>query len=280
MIKRQPLVFSFVKEQAIFLTALIALLSFLATLSLGVTIGIGAGVSRWNSGWDNLATIQILPGGDFDAAVSLSKTARRATIIPDEDVAKMLRPWMGNDNALQQYLPKMIEVEFKKSSELRAFGDQVATMPNVRFITHAAGAKNITRAGWQIMGISVIVMLMILSAIGLCISYITRNITLIHKRELEILTQIGASDSFVARQMQIIITKISALAAAIGLVVAAPMIMLIIAMAKGTRIGLMAQMHVPVAGWIAIVLLPVGIIFLTTWLARRTTIRILSDHKA
>ncbi len=280
MIKRQPLVFSFVKEQAVFLTALIALLSFLATLSLGVTIGIGAGVSRWNSGWDNLATIQILPGGDFDAAVSLSKTARRATIIPDEDVAKMLRPWMGNDNALQQYLPKMIEVEFKKSSELRAFGDQVATMPNVRFITHAAGAKNITRAGWQIMGISVIVMLMILSAIGLCISYITRNITLIHKRELEILTQIGASDSFVARQMQIIITKISALAAAIGLVVAAPMIMLIIAMAKGTRIGLMAQMHVPVAGWIAIVLLPVGIIFLTTWLARRTTIRILSDHKA
>lgn len=280
MIKRQPLVFSFVKEQAVFLTALIALLSFLATLSLGVTIGIGAGVSRWNSGWDNLATIQVLPGGDFDAAVSLSKTARRATIIPDEDVAKMLRPWMGNDNALQQYLPKMIEVEFKKSSELRAFGDQVATMPNVRFITHAAGAKNITRAGWQIMGISVIVMLMILSAIGLCISYITRNITLIHKRELEILTQIGASDSFVARQMQIIITKISALAAAIGLVVAAPMIMLIIAMAKGTRIGLMAQMHVPVAGWIAIVLLPVGIIFLTTWLARRTTIRILSDHKA
>ncbi len=278
--KRQPLVFSFVKEQAVFLTALIALLSFLATLALGITIGIGAGVSKWNSGWDNLATIQVLPGGNFDAAVNLSKTARRATIIPDEDVARMLRPWLGNTGTLQQYLPKMIEVEFNKNSELRAFSDQVATIPNVRFITHAAGAKNITRAGWQIMGISVIVMLMILSAIGLCISYITRNITLIHKRELEILTQVGASDSFVARQMQIIITKISALASAIGLVVAAPIIVLIIAMAKGTRIGLMAQMHVPVAGWIAIVLLPVGIIFLTTWLARRTTIRILSDHKA
>ncbi len=278
--KRQPLVFSFVKEQAVFLTALIALLSFLATLALGITIGIGAGVSRWNSGWDNFATIQVLPGGDFNAAVNLAQTARRTTIIPDEDVAKMLRPWMGDTNALKQYMPKMIEVEFKKSSELRALGEQIANMPNVRFITHAAGAKNITRAGWQIMGISVIVMMMILAAIGLCISYITRNITLIHKRELEILTQIGASDSFVAHQMQIIITKISALAAAIGLAVATPMIMLIIAMAKGTRIGLMAQMHVPVIGWIAIVLLPIGIIVLTTWLTRKTTIRILSLNKA
>lgn len=276
MIRRQPLVFSFVKEQAIFLTALIALLSFLATLALGITIGIGAGVNSWNSKWDTFATIQVLPSGDFDAAQKLAANAKRANVIPDEEVAKMLRPWLGGGNTLQQYLPKMIEIEVAKKSDMAALEQQAANLPNVRFITHAAGAKNITNAGWQIMIISIAVMLMVLSAISLCISYITRNITLIHKRELEILTQIGASDLFVARQMQTIITKISALAAAIGLVVAVPMILLIISMATGTRIGLMAQMHIPTAGWVAIVLLPIGIIVLTAWLARKTTLKILN----
>ncbi|MCL1891687.1 MAG: hypothetical protein FWF97_00105 [Alphaproteobacteria bacterium] len=277
MRNKRPLVFSFVREQAIFLTALIALLTFLATLALGVTVGIGAGVAQWNARWDTFATVQVLPGGDFDAAQKLSRNAKHANVVPDEEVAKMLRPWLGSSDALSAYLPKMIEVEFANSSDLRSFGDAAKNLQGARFITHAAGARNITRAGWQIMGISVLVMIMVLGAIGLCISYITRNITLIHKRELEILTQIGASDSFVATQMQIIITKISAMAAGIGLIVAVPMIFLITSMAQGTRIGLMAQMHVPAMGWTLIVLLPVLIIALTAWLARRTTMKILGD---
>ncbi|MFA7187992.1 MAG: hypothetical protein WC137_00735 [Alphaproteobacteria bacterium] len=275
--RRQPLVFSFVKEQSIFLTALIALLSFLAILSLGITIGIGSGVNSWNSKWNTFATIQVLPGGDFDAAQKLTMSAKHANIIPDQDVAKMLKPWLGGSNTLKQYLPKIIEVEVAKKSDLTTLEQQTANMPNVRFITHASGAKNITKAGWQIMIISVIVMLMVLSAISLCISYITRNITLIHKRELEILTQIGASDLFVAKQMQTIITKISALAAAIGLIFAVPMILLIISMASGTRIGLMAQMSIPSAGWGIIALLPIAIIVSTAWLARKTTLKILGQ---
>lgn len=275
--KRQPLVFSFVKEQSIFLTALIALLSFLAILSLGITIGIGSGVNSWNSKWNTFATIQVLPGGDFDAAQKLTMSAKHANIIPDQDVAKMLKPWLGGSNTLKQYLPKIIEVEVAKKSDLTTLEQQTANMPNIRFITHASGAKNITKAGWQIMIISVIVMLMVLSAISLCISYITRNITLIHKRELEILTQIGASDLFVAKQMQTIITKISALAAAIGLIFAVPMILLIISMASGTRIGLMAQMNIPPAGWGIIALLPIAIIVSTAWLARKTTLKILKQ---
>jgi cell division transport system permease protein len=275
--KKRPLVFSFVKEQAIFLTALIALLTFLATLAFGVVIGIGAGVAKWNSRWDTFATVQVLPGGDFDAATKLAKTAKRMTVVPDADVAKMLGPWLGNSSALNTYLPKIIEVEFAKESDLTAFGKDAANLPNVRFVPHSAGVRNITRAGWQIMIISSLVLLLVLGAIGLCISYITRNITLIHKRELSILTQIGASDSFVARQTQIIITKISALAALIGVSVGAPMAWMITRVAQGTKIGLMAQMNIPMWGWGCIVLLAIGIVIFTAYLARRTTLNILGS---
>lgn len=274
---KQPLVFSFVREQSVFLTALIALLTFLAVLSLGVTIGIGGAVGRWNSRMDTFGTIQVLPGGDFDAAQKLAAGAKKATVIPDADVAKMLRPWLGSSDALSAYVPKVLEVEFKDKAQLRAFADKANGLSNTRFVSYSDGAKNITAAGWQIMVISTFVMLLVLAAIGLCISYITRNITMIHKRELEILTEIGASDGFVARQMQTIITRIGALAAVIGLVAAVPFLLLIVTMARNTRIGLMAQMTIPMGGWIAIAALPIAIIILTAWLTRRTTLRILGN---
>ena len=115
IIRRQPLVFSFVKEQVMFLTALIALLSFLTILALGITIGIGAGVNSWNSKWNTFATIQVLPNGDFQAVQKIVKNAKHSNVIPDEEVAKMLRPWLGSGDILQKYMPKMIEVEVAKN---------------------------------------------------------------------------------------------------------------------------------------------------------------------
>ncbi|MDR0967237.1 MAG: hypothetical protein LBL75_00155 [Rickettsiales bacterium] len=274
---RRPIVFSVVRDQAIFLTSILALLSFLAILAFGITIGIGSGVAKWNARWDKFATIQVLPNGNFDAAVSLAKTAKKMTIIPDSETADMLRPVLGSGDALQKHIPKMIEVEFRNKSEMQKMGAAANKLERTRFITYADGARNITRAGWQIMGISVLVMLMVLGAIGVCIMYITRNLIMIHHRELEILTQIGASDSFVANQMQRIVLRLSLVASGIGLVAAALMIMIIIAMAHGTRIGLMAQMYIPDWGWGMIVALPTLIIALTIWLAQRTTLHKLAN---
>ncbi len=277
IIKKHPLVFSFVREQAIFLGGLLALLSFLAIMALGITIGIGSGVSKWNSRWDNFATVQILPGGDSDAVTKLiesnKRTIKSVNVMPDADVSKLLRPWLGGGNALSAYLPKVIEIEFK--SNMDAFGEKARGISNVRFITHAAGARNITRAGWQIMTISALVMLMVLGAIALCILYITRNITMLHKRELEILTQVGANDSFVAREVRIRLLKISTIATLAGLMLATSMLMLIMSMAQGTRVGLMAQMSIPTGGWITIVMVALSMIVLTAFLAHKTTMKIL-----
>lgn len=281
--RKSPLVFSFVRDQTIFLAGLLALLSFLAIMALGITIGIGNGVGKWNSRWDTFATIQILPGGDSAAVTKLidenKRAIKSAIALPDSEVEKMLRPWLGSSDALSAYLPKVIEVEFNKKSSASAFGEKVRSISNVRFITHAAGAKNITRAGWQIMTISALVMLMVLGAIALCILYITRNITMIHKRELEILTQVGANDSFVAREVRSRLLKVGAIAATAGLFLATPMLMLIMAMAQGTRIGLMAQMGIPVGGWIAIIILAIGMVALTAFLAHRTTMKILNNNQ-
>ena len=123
-----------------------------------------------------------------------------------------------------------------------------------------------------------LILALTLGAIGVCISYIARNTALLHRRELEILNQIGASDGFVARQMQIIVGRICVMAAGAGFLAATPVLLLIISSARSARIGLMAMMGLSWTGWITLTLLPVAIIAFAIWITRRTTFNILKAN--
>ena len=121
------------------------------------------------------------------------------------------------------------------------------------------------------------ILILTLGAIGVCISYIARNTAMLHRRELEILNQIGASDNFIARQMQIIVGKISLTAGAIGFIAAAPVLLLILSSAHSARVGLMAMLGLSIGGWFTLIMLPVAIGVFSIWVTRRTTIKILQD---
>ncbi len=122
-----------------------------------------------------------------------------------------------------------------------------------------------------------LILVLTLGAIGVCISYIARNTALLHRRELEILNQIGAHDSFVARQMQIIVAKICMTAGLIGFVTAVPVLMLIIGAARSARVGLMATLAIGPGSWVALVLMPVAITIFAIGITRKTTLAILKN---
>ena len=100
---------------------------------------------------------------------------------------------------------------------------------------------------------------------------------MLHRRELEILNQIGASDSFVARQMQIIVAKISGAAGAAGFCAAALVLLMILGTAHSARVGLMAMMGLGMGGWITLVMLPIAIVIFSIYITRRTTLKILAN---
>ena len=56
---KKPVVFSLVREQSMFMTAIMSLLTFLSVLALGIALSIGTGVMRWNAQWENFATVQV-----------------------------------------------------------------------------------------------------------------------------------------------------------------------------------------------------------------------------
>ncbi|MDR1338247.1 MAG: hypothetical protein LBJ73_04450 [Rickettsiales bacterium] len=278
--RKTPLVFSLVREQSLFMTAIMSLLTFLAVLTLGIALAIGTGVARWNSQWDLYATVQIMSEDNAAAARKIigDNRAKLASVteIPKADMEKMLRPWMSGDGAaLGNYLPQMFEIKFKKKSDIKPVGAQLAK--HSRFLTHASALKSPTVAGWRMIWISGLVLLLTISAIGACISYIARNTALLHRRELEILNQIGARDSFVAKQMQIIVAKICGVAGLAGFAIALPVLALVLGAARSARVGLMAMMGLNGAGWAALVLMPVALIVFSIWITKKATYRILQD---
>lgn len=275
---KKPTVFSLVREQSVFMTTIMGLLTFLSVLTLGVALSIGTGVIRWNNQWNNFATIQVTDTKNVDQTAKIindnrekMKSVRR---ISDDEMADLMRPWISNGGAaLKNYLPTMWEIEFKSSDDMAHV--QSAVEKNARFLSHASALKTSTSAGWKMIGISALVLILALGAIGVSISYIARNTAMLHRRELEILTQIGASDGFVARQMQIIVAKITTLATICGFVTAMPVLLLILSTAHSARVGLLAMLGLNAFGWWMLVALPIAIIAFAIFVTRRTTLNIL-----
>lgn len=277
---KKPVVFSLIHDQSVFMTAIMSLLTFLSVLALGVALSIGTGVLRWNAQWELYATVQTSDATQSKHAKdTFAKNADKInsiTEITTDQMQELMSPWISGGSVLKNYLPQMWEVQFKTPDDLKTVGEQISK--NARFLTHATALKSSTSTGWQMIAMATLILALTLGAIGVCISYISRNIAMLHRRELEILNQIGASDSFVAKQMQIIVSKICLTASGIGLLAALPVLLLIISAAHSTRVGLMAMLGLSGGGWLTLCLLPIVITVFSIWITRRTTIKILQEN--
>lgn len=279
MIKK-PTVFSLVREQSLFMTIIMSLLTFLSVLALGVALSIGTGVIRWNNQWELFATVQVTAPSKSDATkkiiASNSDKIESATQISTSEMTDLMSPWLsGNNNVLKNYLPQMWEIQFKSPDAMQEFAKQISK--SARFLPHADALKSSTSSGMQMILMASLILAMILATIGICISYIARNTAMLHRRELEILNQIGASDNFIARQMQIIVAKISMTATCVGFVVACPIILLVQSAAHSARVGLMATIGLTSGGWMTLILLPIAIVIFAIIVTRHTTIKILKN---
>lgn len=279
MIKK-PTVFSLVRDQSLFMTIIMSLLTFLSVLALGVALSIGTGVIRWNNQWELFATVQVTDPSKSDATKKIiannSDKIESATQISTSEMTDLMSPWLsGNNNVLKNYLPQMWEIQFKSPDAMQEFAKQISK--SARFLPHADALKSSTSSGMQMILMASLILAMILATIGICISYIARNTAMLHRRELEILNQIGASDNFIARQMQIIVAKISMTATCIGFIVACPIILLVQSAAHSARVGLMATIGLTSGGWMTLILLPIAIVIFAIIVTRHTTIKILKN---
>ena len=277
--KKTKLVFSLVHEQSMFMTIVLSILAFLAILALGISLSVGGSVIRWNNQWDKYATVQITnPDNTNQVKKVFTENAAKFDNIQEiskNEMEQMLQPWVSSGARINKYLPTMFEVKLKNSSDMNLIREKIS--PHAKFLTHTSALKTSISAGWKLVSITTLILIIILASIGLCVSYISRNIAMLHKHELEILNQVGASDKFIAKQMQIIVAKISMIACTVGFVCAIPIILMILATAHSARIGLMSTLSLSTGNLLILFLLPIVIIILSVYITKKTTFKILSE---
>lgn len=276
--KKTSLVFSLVHEQSIFMTIVLSILTFLSVLAFGIALSIGDGITKWNDQWNKHATVQIINKDNAGAVKKIfnenSDKIESIREISKPEMERMMQPWISGGANLNNYLPQMFEIKIKNTSDIDNIKRQIE--PRAKFLTHTSALKTSISAGWKLLSITMVILVFILVSIGVCVSYISRNIAMLHKHELEILNQIGATDKFIANQMQIIVAKISMRACLIGFVVAIPVIGLILSTAHSARIGLLATLSLSIGNIIALLLLPILIVIFSVYITRKTTLKILS----
>ena len=276
--KKNALVFSVVREQSVFMTVVISVLTFLSVLALGIALSIGTGVIRWNMGWEKYATVQIItPDNTMSIKKIFEENANKIESVNEiskSEMERMMKSWVSGGAKISNYLPQMFEIKLKDAKDMKIIGEKIGG--KAKFIPHSAALKNSVSAGWKLVSITVFVMLLMLVSIGVCVSCISRNIAMLHKHELEILNQVGATDNFIAKQMQIIVAKISALACLIGFIIAMPILELILSTAHSARVGLLATLTLSTIDVIILFALPIFIVMFSVYLTKKTTLKLLA----
>ena len=197
------------------LVAVVAIMTFLASLMVGAVMLVRAAANDWQSDLSREITIQVRPetGQNFEGqiarAVEIAREfpgVREVRAYSKEELARLLEPWLGSGAALQDLpVPRIIVVRLAPSATPDLA--QLRKLLNER----VAGASLDDHRAWMdrmrsmanttVLG-GIGVLLLMLAATILSVAFATRGAMAANRPIVEVLHFIGATDGFIASQFQ------------------------------------------------------------------------------
>lgn len=197
------------------LVAVIAIMSFLAALTLGAVILIRGAAADWQSGVAREVTIQVRPtaGADIEKEVAKAVALARATrgvaeVRPysKEESARLLEPWLGSGIALANLpVPRLIAVKASAGEAPDFTGLREALARQVvgaALDDHRTFLERMRTMTASIMAAGIGVLALVMGATMLCVTFATRAAMATNRPVIEVLHFVGAKDSFIANQFQ------------------------------------------------------------------------------
>jgi cell division transport system permease protein len=197
------------------LVAVIAIMTFLASLTTGAVMLVRAAASEWQADVAREVTIQIRPAAGRDIEADVAKAAAIARAAPGvaevrpysrEETTRLLEPWLGSGVALEDLpVPRIIVVRIAADAapdlaRLRQeLGEQVASASlddHRGFVARMRAMSSAVLAG----GIGVL--LLVFAATVLSVMFATRAAIATNRPVIEVLHLIGARASFIAGHFQ------------------------------------------------------------------------------
>lgn len=197
------------------LVAVIAIMTFLASLTAGAVMLVLASASEWQSDVSREITIQIRPVRGRDIETEVSRAVEAARALPGigdvrayskEQSAALLEPWLGTGMVLNDLpVPRIVVVRLAPggSADLaqlrKVLTDRVA---GASLDDHRAWIDRMrAMAQTSVLG-GIGILLLMLAATTLSVAFATRGAMATNRPIVEVLHFIGAKDGFIAGQFQ------------------------------------------------------------------------------
>lgn len=278
-----------------FLRLLIGLMCVLGMLALAASFALTAMNQRWSQGLQNKVSVEIPAadsGGDMidpkmvkdmtdEAAKVLNESpdVKEAAIMEESQIRELLAPWLGTDLVMDSIpVPGLISVTFNDgiTPDLKKLETQLKEVaPRARIETHESWLIDVLRFTGALQFAAILLGLIIGATTLVAIAGGVRSKLSENKEELELLHLMGASDSYIARQLQRHTLILSLQGGAIG-VAAGAILLLVIGMVAGNMgVNLVPDFRLDAAQKAALVLMPVPVAVLAMVTARFTVLRVL-----
>lgn len=193
------------------LPLVIAVNVFLAGLTILTAVTVIGTVDRWSGDVARLASVQLPPGGNGDAAAEavLSVLAEDPDIVhaqrlDEKAVSELLAPWLGTGNAVGDLpIPQIIDIELSPQADVAALRARLeAEFPGIVVDDHADWQAKTARIRTLVYYAAGFVILLIILAGVIMIVFTTRANLRDHHHLVETMHLIGATDAFTALQFQ------------------------------------------------------------------------------
>ncbi len=211
------------------LMAVIAIMSFLACLTLGAVSMVRATAQSWQSQISREITIQIKPAEGLDMEKALADArdlaltfngALTGTIMDRESTARLLEPWLGEGLDISELpVPRLviITIDEKNPPDFAAMRTALKeTIPQSFLDDHRTWVDRLVAMANTTALIGTGVLVLVCSAMVLTVVFATRGALSGNRHIVEVLHFVGAEASFVAAEFQKHFLKISLKGAGAG----------------------------------------------------------------
>ena len=197
------------------LVAVVAIMTFLASLTTGAAVLISKAAGEWQSDIAREVTIQIVPapGRDLDVAVDkAASVARGFTGVVEvrpyskEESAKLLEPWLGSGLSLDELpVPRLIVVKITSDATpdlaqlKRVLADQV---PGAVLDDHRGWIDRMRAMAGTAVVLGLCILVLMFAATILSVTFATRGAMATNKAVIEVLHFVGAKNAFIAGHFQ------------------------------------------------------------------------------
>ena len=268
---------------------IIGLMTFLACLMLAGSLLLAGLLAQWSAELSGTVTVQVMPqdnespGTLSDRTDKLVRLLERsdgvasARALPDEEIADLLRPWLGAEAPLDQLpLPRLIDVRLGGNAQFSM--ESLRTLlinadPAAVLDDHGVWQEQLAALVAALEAVAALmVVLMALATVGIVV-FATRSGMAAHEDVIEVLHLIGAHDSYIAGQFQKHALRQGLRGGLIGLALGAATLWGLGRAAAGLDTGMLPAVALQTWHWLVLGAVPLATATIANWTARRTVIR-------